>query len=479
MWRAGRTAEALTVVAPVLGRSDLSDTSELRLKVLLARTQILGGTPGEVVEFLAEAAERARNLHQADTLGYALAARSMGLRFLGQFDAAVVLAREAVRHRGDRDWPGVDPRLWLARGLAAQDRLEEAERTCGRFMHDAEGPKGARDLPVLSATLSRLYIAQGRVVDALTEAESGVQAMETGGGRELAAELFACAAIAAWMVAGDRASDEVLARASLYRDTPFGMNHLPMAKLIVEDGRDARRTADLAAPILAELAHSFGQLVFDPLNGPATVRCLLRAGLRDEAQSVAESCRRLADLNPDISSWAAADTYARALLAGDAEQLLAVADAFTASGRLLVAALASTDAALILKRRRRKSAQGALEAASKQLRELGAVAAAERVPIAASGPGTRGRARERPLTGWDSLTPAELRVVELAARGATNKEIAKELWLSPYTVDTHMRHSLAKLGLRSRVALARLAGEHEGRSQDELTADAAQTRPTR
>jgi DNA-binding CsgD family transcriptional regulator len=49
--------------------------------------------------------------------------------------------------------------------------------------------------------------------------------------------------------------------------------------------------------------------------------------------------------------------------------------------------------------------------------------------------------------------------VKLAAAGATNKEIAQQLWISPYTVDTHMRHSLAKLGLRSRVALARLAGE--------------------
>jgi DNA-binding CsgD family transcriptional regulator len=52
-----------------------------------------------------------------------------------------------------------------------------------------------------------------------------------------------------------------------------------------------------------------------------------------------------------------------------------------------------------------------------------------------------------------------LRVVELAAEGATNKEIAQRLWISPYTVDTHMRHSLGKLGLRSRVALARLAAE--------------------
>jgi DNA-binding CsgD family transcriptional regulator len=65
----------------------------------------------------------------------------------------------------------------------------------------------------------------------------------------------------------------------------------------------------------------------------------------------------------------------------------------------------------------------------------------------------------RPTFGWDSLTEAQLRVVTLAAAGDTNKQIAAKLWISRYTVDTHMRHSLQKLGLRSRVALARLVGE--------------------
>ena len=62
----------------------------------------------------------------------------------------------------------------------------------------------------------------------------------------------------------------------------------------------------------------------------------------------------------------------------------------------------------------------------------------------------------RPAFGWDSLSPAETRVVELAATGATNKMIAQKLWISPHTVDSHLRHSFTKLGLRSRVALAAL-----------------------
>jgi DNA-binding CsgD family transcriptional regulator len=53
------------------------------------------------------------------------------------------------------------------------------------------------------------------------------------------------------------------------------------------------------------------------------------------------------------------------------------------------------------------------------------------------------------------LTAAERRVVELAANGASNKEIAQALFVSVHTVETHLTHSYAKLGVRSRGQLAR------------------------
>jgi DNA-binding CsgD family transcriptional regulator len=89
----------------------------------------------------------------------------------------------------------------------------------------------------------------------------------------------------------------------------------------------------------------------------------------------------------------------------------------------------------------------------------------------------------RPAFGWDSLTAAELRVVALVATGATNKEIAGRLWLSPHTVDTHVRHALEKLGLRSRVEMARQAGERGLRPPEHPAPrpapDAAPPRPAR
>jgi DNA-binding CsgD family transcriptional regulator len=67
----------------------------------------------------------------------------------------------------------------------------------------------------------------------------------------------------------------------------------------------------------------------------------------------------------------------------------------------------------------------------------------------------------RPDHGWASLTSSELSVVEIVAGGATNKEAAARLFLSPDTVNTHLRHAFAKLKIRSRVELARIAAERE------------------
>ena len=55
-----------------------------------------------------------------------------------------------------------------------------------------------------------------------------------------------------------------------------------------------------------------------------------------------------------------------------------------------------------------------------------------------------------------ALTRAEREVVELVAAGGTNRGVAEQLFLSPHTVNTHLRNAFLKLGVRSRVELARL-----------------------
>ncbi len=63
--------------------------------------------------------------------------------------------------------------------------------------------------------------------------------------------------------------------------------------------------------------------------------------------------------------------------------------------------------------------------------------------------------------GWSSLPEAELRVVRLVVLGRTNREIARQLFLSWHTVNAHLRHVLLKLGLHSRVDLTRVALQHD------------------
>jgi predicted ATPase/class 3 adenylate cyclase/DNA-binding CsgD family transcriptional regulator len=73
----------------------------------------------------------------------------------------------------------------------------------------------------------------------------------------------------------------------------------------------------------------------------------------------------------------------------------------------------------------------------------------------------RGRGeRKRPTSGWGSLTPAELDVIELVRQGLPNKDIAARLFISPRTVATHLTHVYTKLVLTSRVQLAQEAARH-------------------
>jgi DNA-binding CsgD family transcriptional regulator len=59
------------------------------------------------------------------------------------------------------------------------------------------------------------------------------------------------------------------------------------------------------------------------------------------------------------------------------------------------------------------------------------------------------------------MTASELTVARLVAEGLTNREVADRLFVSPHTVNSHLRHIFTKLGINSRVELARLARDYE------------------
>jgi DNA-binding NarL/FixJ family response regulator len=65
--------------------------------------------------------------------------------------------------------------------------------------------------------------------------------------------------------------------------------------------------------------------------------------------------------------------------------------------------------------------------------------------------------RKRPRSGWASLTPTELRVIDLVAEGLTNPQIAQRMFIARGTVKVHVSHIFAKLGVSSRAELATMA----------------------
>jgi len=63
----------------------------------------------------------------------------------------------------------------------------------------------------------------------------------------------------------------------------------------------------------------------------------------------------------------------------------------------------------------------------------------------------------RATSGWDSLTPTEIKIAAFVGEGLSNPEIAAKLLLSRRTIATHVSHILKKLDVKSRIDIAREA----------------------
>lgn len=110
--------------------------------------------------------------------------------------------------------------------------------------------------------------------------------------------------------------------------------------------------------------------------------------------------------------------------------------------------------------RRRRESRAPLRAARDTFDALGVTPWAERArrELRASGESSRRRAPDT----LDELTPQELQIVQMAAHGLSNREIAQQLYLSHRTVESHLYRTFPKLGITSRAQLVATLGARLG-----------------
>lgn len=197
---------------------------------------------------------------------------------------------------------------------------------------------------------------------------------------------------------------------------------------------------------------------------PEAARLAARTGTADAAADVAEQAAILARRS-QVPRRLGTAAYCRGLLERDPFLLQHAADRYRDAGRPLLRAKALEAAAVgFAARGDRDAARGAFTRADELYDRLGANwdLAHLRAQLRQHGIRRGPRAKHRQAqAGWNSLTPTETKIAAMVAEGMSNRQIAEQLVLSPRTVGTHVSHILAKLGVRSRIDIAREAAEHD------------------
>ena len=234
---------------------------------------------------------------------------------------------------------------------------------------------------------------------------------------------------------------------------------------------EARRAAGLAALFSHEHEQAVGELLplwrhaeREGLDDPGVfpvapdlVESLVGLGDVDAARAVVERLERLS--REQRHPWGLASAKrCRALMDEEAAEpdLSRATDEYTELGLRFDAARSLLILGRLQRRRRRwAAARAALERAAATFDELGSDGWADQARSELNRVGGR-----RPAAQGD-LTWTEARVAELAAGGYSNKEIAATLVVSVYTIERHLTHAYAKLGIRSRSQLAARIGRVE------------------
>jgi DNA-binding CsgD family transcriptional regulator len=421
---------ALDHARTALGLADELDDNRLRLEAL-DMASFLGAAVGdpEVPAYAARAEEIAIALDDPELLGRARSAAGVSLSLLRDVDALRALCEEDYREWRDRDEPRAADalyalstvELWAGRWDLAADYAARAQET--KLQYGLEVPWDHLPIAIIAAHRGQLELARAH-------SERGLR----------------------------------LGQEQIGLHTPV---HLATLGLVAFQGGDLVTAVEWFGKSEAQTTRlGWGE----PSNRwwvPDHVEALLELGRLDDAVPLLD--RWEADARRLGRDWLLADvTRCRGLVAAaqgavdEAATLLGRAAAgHGARGDRYGAARSLLALGVVCRRMRQKrAAREAIAAALADFERLGAQTWSEKARAELGRIG--GRRRE------PGLTAAERRVAALVAEGRTNREVAAALFLGERTVETHLSHVYAKLGVRSRAELARTFRGDE-QSSGELT----------
>ncbi|WP_199742909.1 helix-turn-helix transcriptional regulator [Nocardia stercoris] len=356
-----------------------------------------------------------------------------------------------------RERHAADSPLELRSNAASQALLAGDFDTCRAFALELtercriDGSIGRMPLLLITLAVAEVYL--GRFRDGALALTEGVAIAQDTGQSHRLAHLYG---VQAWLAAA--AGDEERCRELAGRNlahfaadsvaTSGAWGEWALALLDLGSGR-WQAVVDRLAAIPDPIRHQIHAVCFAPDHVEAAVY------LGDSAGAAApfERFRNWADAAQQ--PWADAVLHrCRALLTSDEQHFAA---ALACPDRPFEQARSHLVYGEWLRRaHRRVDARTQLRAAQEIFERLGADLWARRAATELRATGETRGARGRSTSAVAALTPQELQIVRLAATGATNKDIAARLFLSPKTVSHHLYRAFPKLGVTVRTELAHL-----------------------
>lgn len=452
--RRGPLATGIDVLLAAAGRADPA------LVPLLIAEAVYGAFLAADARTMHECAGRARSAaaRAATPVEAFFANMAVGLAavVVGEGDAGLVAVRSALAESEAADELLEDPRLllWAAVGPLL---LREAELDRGLVDRALERARSSAVVGALPHLLTHVATEQA-ASDGWVAAEAGfveaiALARETGQRVVLSFALVRLAWLEARLGREDAARAHAEEALVLARELGAGLCEIwaraALGELELSFGRFDAALSQLSEQ--AALLARHGLVDPDLAPAPELAEALLRLGDDDEAAAVTAEYAAAAAAKGQ--PWALARAArARGLVASD--------DAFAACFEEALALHAETPDVFEAARTRlgygarlrrtglRSAAREHLHGALDEFEELGAVPWADqaRAELAATGE----TARRRDPSTRDQLTPQELQVSLLLAEGRTTKEAAAALFLSPKTIEYHLRNAYRKLGVHSR-----------------------------